>query len=116
MRPLRTAHLTYDVVDKAASPLGEVMLRRYTADTGETGYEIRLGGNFLMATHGDSSERAMARLAHDMLGARDGVRVLIGGLGVSSTLREALELPGVTDVRVVEICEKSRRMEPPVVR
>ncbi len=99
-----TVQLTYEDIDRDETPLGELTLRRYTAETGEVGYEIRLGGNFLMATHGAHSERAMAEMARERLqGAATGLRVLVGGLGAGHTLRAALDLPGVARVVVAEI-------------
>ena len=99
-----TVQLTYEDIDRDDTPLGELTLRRYTAETGEVGYEIRLGGNFLMATHGAHSERAMAELALARLEAPAGdLQVLVGGLGAGHTLRAALDLPGVARVVVAEI-------------
>ncbi|MCL4234288.1 MAG: spermidine synthase [Deltaproteobacteria bacterium] len=103
---LRSVQLTYEDVDRGDTPLGEVALRRYTTDDDRIGYEIRLGGNFLMATHGHHSESAMARLAWERLARRDDIRVLVGGLGAGYTLRAALDLPSVRSVTVVEIAEK----------
>jgi spermidine synthase len=104
---LRTAQLHYQTIETALSPLGEVMLRRYETDEGESGYEIRLNGNFLMATHGNHSEKAMARLAYEMLGPRDGeIFTLVGGLGAGYTLGAALDLPRTRSVTVSEISEK----------
>jgi len=98
---------SYEDIDRDATPLGELTLRRYTAETGEVGYEIRLDGNFLMATHGAHSERVMAELARDRLeSVSDDLRVLVGGLGAGHTLRAALDLPGVTRVVVAEIGAK----------
>ncbi|MCC6159942.1 MAG: spermidine synthase [Deltaproteobacteria bacterium] len=103
---LRNVQLTYEDVDRGDTPLGEVTLRRYATDDGRIGYEIRLGGNFLMATHGHHSESAMARLAWDRLARREAISVLVGGLGAGYTLRAALDLPGVRSVTVVEIAPK----------
>jgi spermidine synthase len=103
----RTAKIEYATVETADSPLGEVMLRSYVADTGETGYEIHLNGNFLMATHGNHSEMAMAHLARQKLKSSEtALRVLVGGLGAGYTLRATLDLEGVSRVVVVEISEK----------
>ncbi|MDP7111574.1 MAG: spermidine synthase [Myxococcota bacterium] len=99
-----TVKLTYADVDRDDTALGELTLRRYTAETGEVGYEIRLGGNFLMATHGAHSERAMAEMALERLrGPATELQVLVGGLGAGHTLRAALDLPGVAGVVVAEI-------------
>ena len=107
MTSLQKSHIRYRVVETAPSPLGEVMLRRYETGEGQSGYEIRLNGNFLMATHGNSSDKAMARLAWEMIeGHAENLRVLVGGLGAGYTLQAALALPGVSRVVVVEISEK----------
>lgn len=98
-------HLTYETVDRGDCSLGEVMLRRYATDDGETGYEILVNGNFLMATHGHHSESAMAALALGEWG-RAGASVMVGGLGAGYTLRAALDQSGTAEVVVVEIAEK----------
>ncbi len=100
-------HIDYEDVDRECTPLGELTLRRYRAETGEVGYEVAIDGNFLMASHGAHSERAMAPMAHERLRrpARD-LHVLVGGLGAGHTLRAALDLPGVARVVVAEIGAK----------
>lgn len=100
-------HIVYTEIDSEATPLGTLTLRRYEAETGETGYEILIDGNFLMASHGAHSEAGMAAMAHERLArpARD-LRVLVGGLGAGHTLRAALDLPGVSEVVVAEIGAK----------
>ncbi|MDL4812868.1 spermidine synthase [Actinomadura opuntiae] len=93
------------VVERAAGVGGELVLRRAGAD-----YEIISNGTFLMDTRNGESERLLVRAAVDTAlngdGAGDGgggpVRVLIGGLGVGFSLAEALSLPGVGHVTVVE--------------
>jgi spermidine synthase len=96
--------IDYREVDREATALGELVLREYRAETGETGHEILLDGAFLMASHGSHAERAMAALAHRRLpGVADGLRVLVGGLGAGHTLRAALDLPDVARVVVAEI-------------
>jgi hypothetical protein len=54
-------------VDSEETRFGRLSLHRYSAETGEVGYEIRLDDNFLMASHGSHSERAMADLAYETL-------------------------------------------------
>lgn len=100
-------HIVYSEIDRDPTPLGELTLRRYEAETGEVGYEILLDGAFLVASHGAHSEVAMAALANERLHRppRD-LAVLVGGLGAGHTLRAALELPGVTRVVVAEIGAK----------
>ena len=96
--------ILYQDVDREQTSLGELLLQRYEAEGGEHGYQILIDGEFLMASHGAHSERAMAPLAAARLRrpARD-LQVLIGGLGAGHTLREALDLPGVGRVVVAEI-------------
>jgi spermidine synthase len=96
--------IEYSEIDRDSTPLGTLVLRRYHAESGETGYQIELEGSFLMASHGCHSERALATAAHDRLGcpARD-LSVLVGGLGAGHTLRAALDLSGVSRVVVAEI-------------
>lgn len=99
--------ITYESVDSEETPIGRVELRRYTAQTGEHGFEILINGNFLMASLGSSSECEMARLALTRV-ARPHARlhVLIGGLGAGHTLRSTLELAGIESVTVVEVSSK----------
>ncbi|SPT57922.1 spermidine synthase [Actinomadura madurae] len=83
------------VVERAAGAGGELVLRRDGAH-----YEIISNGVFLMDTRNGESERLLVRAAAEGL---DGpVRILIGGLGVGFSLAEALALPGVEHVTVVE--------------
>jgi spermidine synthase len=99
--------IEYHEIDRERTTLGELVLRRYRATTGEEGFEILIDGVFLMASHGSHAERAMAGLAH---ARRDpgtgGPIVLIGGLGAGHTLRAALDLPRVERVVVAEIGAK----------
>jgi spermidine synthase len=96
-----------EVIDSEVTSFGLLELARYRAPDGQTGYEIRIDGAFLMASHGSASERAMAVIARARLDPdRTGVRVLIGGLGAGHTLRAALDLPGVARVVVAEIGTK----------
>ncbi|MBB6118505.1 spermidine synthase [Nocardiopsis algeriensis] len=78
---------------------GDLVLRRVGAH-----YEIYSNGVFLMDTRDGTSEREMVRAS---LGAlppgRSLARVLIGGLGVGFSAREALNHPRVATVDVVEL-------------
>ncbi len=96
--------IEYREIDRELTPLGELVLRHYRADTGEEGYEILIDGAFLMASHGSHAERAMAGLAHALLPSnRENLTVLVGGLGAGHTLRATLDLAGVERVIVAEI-------------
>lgn len=99
--------IDYWEIDHEDTPFGRLVLRRYEASTGESGYEILLDGAFLMASHGSHSERAMAEIAHRRLPRADhDLTVLVGGLGAGHTLRAALDLPAVVRVEVAEIGAK----------
>ncbi len=96
--------LHFELIDREATPLGELTLHRYTAPGGEQGYEVRIDDAFLMATHGAAGEVHMARLGHAALAPSCcGIEVLVGGLGAGHTLRAALDLPRVARVTVAEL-------------
>ena len=91
-----------EVVDRVTTAGGELVLRR----DGEH-FEIISNGCFLMDTRDGTSERLLVRAAVDALAASgsspaDGLRVLVGGLGVGFSLAEALSLPAVGRVTVVK--------------
>ena len=99
--------LAYQLIDREVTPLGTLTLERYEAPDGQVGFQVALDGAFLMATHGAHSERALAPIAHARLAPpRDGLVVLVGGLGAGHTLRAALDLPGVAHAVVAEIGAK----------
>ncbi|TMQ89756.1 spermidine synthase [Actinomadura soli] len=86
------------VVERADGTGGELVLRRAGAH-----YEIISNGVFLMDTRNGESERLLIRAALDgRAGAGGPARLLIGGLGVGFSLAEALTLPDVAHVTVVE--------------
>ncbi|RSN40476.1 MULTISPECIES: spermidine synthase [Actinomadura] len=87
--------MTAEVVERAAGVGGELVLRRDGAH-----YEIISNGVFLMDTRDGRSERLLVRAAADGLAAP--ARMLIGGLGVGFSLAEALALPQIAHVTVVE--------------
>lgn len=74
---------------------GELVLRRVGPH-----HEIIANGVFLMDTRNGESERLMVRAAADRM--PPGGRLLVGGLGVGFSLREALAQPAVGEVVVVE--------------
>jgi spermidine synthase len=85
-----------DTVERLETPRGELVLRR----RGET-VEIISNGVFLMDTSDGRSERLLVRAALDAVAQPR--RVLIGGLGVGFSLREALDDTRVERVVVAEI-------------
>nr|WP_242677366.1 spermidine synthase [Streptomonospora litoralis] len=92
-----------EFLDRTAGAAGgELVLRR----VGEH-FEIISNGVFLMDTRDGASEREMVRAClaavREARGGAAGLRVLIGGLGVGFSAREALDDAGVERVRVVEL-------------
>jgi spermidine synthase len=78
---------------------GDLVLKRVGAH-----YEIYSNGLFLMDTRDGTSEREMVRVGLTALPAgRSRASVLVGGLGVGFTAREALDHPRVARVDVVEL-------------
>ncbi|CAM4154089.1 spermidine synthase [Nocardiopsis rhodophaea] len=78
---------------------GDLVLRRVGAE-----FEIFSNGVALMDTRDGASERRMVRAALDALpGEPAAARVLIGGLGMGFSAREALDDPRVGHVRVIEL-------------
>ncbi|MBE3000976.1 spermidine synthase [Nocardiopsis sp. HNM0947] len=78
---------------------GDLVLRRVGAH-----YEIYSNGLFLMDTRDGTSEREMVRASLTALPrGRSRARVLIGGLGVGFSAREALDHARVSRVDVVEL-------------
>jgi len=99
--------LVFEEIDREETPLGVLSLHRYRAPDGESGYEVRIDGQFLMASHGAQGERHMASMARSLFARPSNeLRVLVGGLGAGHTLRAALDLPGVVAVDVVELGAK----------
>jgi spermidine synthase len=87
------------VVERVATPRGELVLRRAQAQ-----HEIIHNGVFLMDTRNGASERLLVRAALEACRQPRG-RVLIGGLGVGFSLDEALRHRAVSEVVVVEVEE-----------
>ncbi len=83
------------VLERADGVCGELVLRQ----AGDH-HEIIANGMFLMDTRSGESERLLVRAAADRM--RAGGTLLVGGLGVGFSLREALRLPDVGKVVVVE--------------
>jgi len=91
---------TAEVIERCTGLEGELQLQR----RGEE-YEIIYNGVFLMATYNGASEKAAISDALKIVtscGERS-VKVLMGGLGVGYSLREALAWKQVSRVTVAEI-------------
>jgi len=88
----------WETLDSAKAPDGEPL------DLRRRGHEflIRAGGYDLMSSEDDGSSKALSSLGLAALG-RPANHVLVGGLGMGFTLREALD--GVGPEGVVEVAE-----------
>ncbi len=86
------------------SPLGPLCLRRrkLLSEPGTIVTEVTLNHEFLMSSLVTDSERALAQTAIQMHSGKN-LRVLIGGLGLGYTTREALLSDRVAAVEVVEL-------------
>jgi spermidine synthase len=88
----------HEVVARATTPRGEVVVRRRDDDA----LELRVNGVFVMDTAESSSERLLARAVLDQEHVCPR-RVLVGGLGLGFTLRELLDDARVERVLVAEV-------------
>lgn len=86
-----------EVLERARTATGEWQLQRRGAH-----YEIIANGTFLMATYNRASDEALATLALARVQG-DGLRVLVGGLGIGYTVRAVLDDQRVLRCDVVEI-------------
>lgn len=86
------------------SPLGPLCLRRreLLSQPGTIVTEVTLNHEFLMSSLYTDSERELARIAIEM-NPGDQLNVLVGGLGLGYTAREALRSNRVSRVEVVEL-------------
>ncbi len=98
------ADLNFEILAHEMSPLGLLSLRRreLLAQPGTIVTEVTLNHEFLMSSLYTDSEHALARLALRMHAGKD-LRVLVGGLGLGYTAREALLSDRVARVEVVEL-------------
>src|SRR5438552_176514 len=85
-----------EVIERVITATGEWQLQR----TGSH-YEIICNGVFLMASYNRDSDRALAALALRGIPGQ-GLRVLVGGLGVGYTAQAALARAGAS-VHVIEV-------------
>lgn len=95
----------FEELDFQQTPVGEISLRRRYDLTARTDvYEVRLGEEYLMSSLFTVAENALASLALDAVD-RDGVRVLVGGLGLGYTAHTALADPRVAELTVMDVAE-----------
>lgn len=92
----------FELLGEAHAPDGTLL----TLHRHDGSYVLRVDGIELMSSRRSNSEVRLAQLACEPLQGREGVRVLIGGLGLGFTLVEALRLLGPdASIVVVEIVQ-----------
>ena len=95
--------MIFEELDFQLTPIGELVLRRRRIPKlGELDvYEVKLGEDFLMSSLFHEAERQLSKLG---LGAleKDGLDVIVGGLGLGYTAAAALEDPRVSSLVVIE--------------
>lgn len=93
----------YEELDFRPTPIGDLMLRRRrTPLFGDTDiFEVKLGEDFLMTSLFHEAESQLARLGLAAI-ERDGLDVVVGGLGLGYTAVEALNDPRIASLAVVE--------------
>jgi spermidine synthase len=89
------------VVARADDGIAELALLRRHTPAGDV-LELVVDGVFAMDTEQTDTERALATLALEQLG-RDGLHVVVGGLGLGYTTSTLLADPRVRRVDVVEL-------------
>lgn len=96
----------FEVLDLQETPLGQLCLRRreLLSRPGTVVTEVTLDHVFLMSSYHTESERALTELGLRVHGGRD-LSVLVGGLGLGYTAREALASDRVARVETVELLE-----------
>ncbi|WP_378738181.1 spermidine synthase [Nocardia brasiliensis] len=87
------------------TPMGEISLRRRFDPTARTDvYEVKLGDEYLMSSLFTVAECELARLGLARTPGEE-LDVLVGGLGLGYTAREALADPRIRTLTVVEYSE-----------
>ncbi len=98
-----------EILAYESSPLGPLCLRRreLLSQPGTFVTEVTLNHEFLMSSLYTDSERVLAQTALALYAESghtdDGLRVLVGGLGLGYTAREALISERVAQVEVIEL-------------
>ena len=95
----------FEEIDYRLTPMGPISLRRrWLPGLEREVVEVMLGDEHLMSSLFTEGEIALTRLG--LARAKgEGLRVLVGGLGLGYTARAALEDPRVAHVEVVEAVE-----------
>jgi len=98
------SEINLEILAYEPSPLGMLCLRRreLLSRPGKMVTEVTLNHEFLMSSLYTDSERELARISLEMH-AGDGLRVMVGGLGLGYTAQAALLSNRVAHVEVVEL-------------
>ena len=93
----------FEEIDSQPSAIGTISLRRrrLPALGDRVIYEVKLGDEYLMSSAFVEGEIALADLALAELSG-EGLRVVVGGLGLGYTAEAVLKSPRVADLAVVE--------------
>jgi len=96
--------LNLEILAYESTPLGPLCLRRreLLSQPGVVVTEVTLNHEFLMSSLYTDSEQTLASTAIQMHPA-DGLRVMVGGLGLGYTAHQALKSNRVAEVAVVEL-------------
>ena len=92
------------VLDTVQGRGGELILLERHTPSG-VHHEIRIDGRFAMSTSDEPTSRLLARASLNRLDQKEGIRVLVGGLGLGLTLKEVLDDRRVGEVTVAELEE-----------
>lgn len=85
------------------TPIGEISLRRRRVLSLDVDvYEIKIDDNFLMSSMFTAAEEELANLGLAPLAEKNGLEIVIGGLGLGYTAQAALAHENVGEVLVVE--------------
>lgn len=90
------------VVQRSSTRTGELQLASVKAGQ-DTHFELIVNGVFLMATYNASSNRALMEAVMETSKSGRHIDLLIGGLGLGISLRQALAYSNVHSVCVVEL-------------
>ncbi len=97
---VRCARIADGVLDRTVTPDGRELALHHRGGV----FTVRIDGREVISSRGRGSEEALAELGCRWLENVTAPQVLIGGLGIGYTLREALDrLPRHAEVTVVEL-------------
>jgi len=66
-------------------------------------YEIIMNGVFIMSTYNHLSSQLLVRKSIEKIQSKENINILIGGLGMGFSVKEACSFPHVSEMDVIEI-------------